>query len=191
MNKKQGFTLLELMVAIVILCLLLGLAIPGFSGWLPRYRLRGAARDIYSNLQLAKMTAVKDRARCGVLFDTANSTYRVVQILPGADNIYGNGDDPTPVVVKTVNFSEYGSGVGCGHGSAGSGVDGGGFDNEVTLEEDGIVFDPRGMVFKPSGPATTDGYVYVQNSKNNAFAVGVLSSGVIVLRRWTGSAWQQ
>jgi prepilin-type N-terminal cleavage/methylation domain-containing protein len=195
MNKKQGFTLLELMVAIVILCLLLGLAIPGFSGWLPRYRLRGAARDIYSNLQLAKMTAVKERVRCGVLFDVASSSYRVVRISPGADKIYGNGDDPTPVALKTVNFSEYGSAVGYGHGTAtktATTPPGTNWDNNVTCDEDGIVFDSRGMVFKPSGPAaTTNGYVYLQNNKSNAFAVGVLSSGVIVIRRWTGSTWQQ
>src|SRR5512135_3155175 len=78
MKREQGFTLLELMVTMVILCILLGLAIPGFSRWVPNYRLRGAARDIYSNFQLAKMTAVKDRARCGVLFDVANASYRVV-----------------------------------------------------------------------------------------------------------------
>ena len=51
MKREQGFTLIELMVTIIILSVLLGLAIPGFSSWLPKYRLRGAARDIYSNLQ--------------------------------------------------------------------------------------------------------------------------------------------
>jgi len=186
-----GFTLIELMVAILILCVLLGLAIPAFSTWLPRYRLRGAAREIYSNLQLAKMTAVKDRKRCKVAFDVANHRYQVNTVSPGPNGTYGDGDDVTSLPLKTVNFSEYGSGVGYGHGSATSGVEGG-FDNEVTLEEDGIVFDPRGMVFKPSGPAaTTNGYVYLQNNKSNAFAVGVFSSGVIVIRRWTGSTWQQ
>ena len=60
MKRDQGFTMLELLITIVILCVLLGLSIPGFSSWLPKYRLRGATRDIYSNLQLAKMTAVKD-----------------------------------------------------------------------------------------------------------------------------------
>jgi type IV fimbrial biogenesis protein FimT len=190
MKREHGFTLLELMITIVILCLLLGLAIPGFSSWLPKYRLRGAARDIYSNLQLAKMTAVKDRKRCKVTFDVANSRYQVSSVNP-VNGTYGDGDDVT-TTLKTVNFSEYGSGVGYGNGSATVGVGGGGFDNEVTFDEDGIVFDSRGMVFKPSGPAATaDGYVYLQNSKNGAFAVGVLTSGVILIRRWTGSTWQQ
>jgi prepilin-type N-terminal cleavage/methylation domain-containing protein len=193
MKREKGFTLLELMVTIVILCILLGLAIPGFSRWIPNYRLRGAARDIYSNFQLAKMTAVKDRARCGVLFDVANARYRVVSA--GLNRTFESnsgtvgGDD---VVLKTVNFSEYGSGVGFGHGAATAGVGGAGFDNNVTFDEDGILFDSRGLVFKPSGAAGLDGYVYLQNNRNNSYAVGVWSSGVVVMRRFiTGSTWQQ
>jgi type IV fimbrial biogenesis protein FimT len=193
MKREKGFTLLELMVTIVILCILLGLAIPAFSRWIPNYRLRGAARDLYSNFQLAKMTAVKDRARCGVLFDVANARYRVVSA--GLNRTFESnsstvgGDD---VVLKTVNFSEYGSGVGFGYGSATGGVGGAGFDNNVTFDEDGILFDSRGMVFKPSGAAGADGYVYLQNNRNNSYAVGVWSSGLVVMRRFiTGSTWQQ
>jgi type IV fimbrial biogenesis protein FimT len=193
MKKELGFTLLELMITVVILSILLGLAIPGFSRWIPNYRLRGAARDIYSNLQLAKMTAVNNRARCGVLFDVTNSRYTIVSSGPNRtfESTSGavGGDD---VVLKTVNFSEYGSGVGYGHGTATAGVGGAAFDNNVTFDEDGIVFDSRGMVYKPTGAAGADGYVYLQNNRNGAYAVGVWSSGVVVMRRFvTGSTWQQ
>jgi len=188
-----GFTLLELMVTIIILCVLLGLAIPAFSRWIPNYRLRGASRDIYSNFQLAKMTAVRERARCGVMFDVANGRYRLVSSGPNrtfeSNATTVSGDD---VILKTVDFAEYGSGVGFGHGSATAGVGGAGFDNNVTFDEDGILFDSRGLVFKPSGAAGADGYVYLQNNRNNAYAVGVWSSGVVVMRRFiSGSTWQQ
>ncbi len=191
MKRELGFTLVELLITIVIFSILLGLAIPGFSGWLPKYRLRGAVRDIYSNLQYAKTVAAKDRAGCGVLFDVANSRYRVVSSGPNRDfeSTYDTlgGDD---VVLKTVNFSEYGSGIAYGHGSAGTAI-GSGFGNDVTFPSDGVVFDSRGMILSPSGAGSTGGYVYVQNNKNSTFAAGVWSSGVIVMRKWTGTAWQQ
>jgi len=191
MKRELGFTLVELMITFVIFSILLGLAIPGFSSWLPKYRLRGAVRDIYSNFQYAKMVAAKDRAGCGVLFDVANGLYRVVGSGPNRDfestfNTVG-GDD---VVLKTVNYSEYGSGIAYGHGSAGTAI-ASGFDNNVTFPSDGVVFDSRGMILSPSGAGSTGGYVYVQNSKNSTYAAGVWSSGVIVMRRWTGSDWQQ
>lgn len=193
MKRDKGFTLIELMITIIILCILLGLAIPAFSRWVPNYRLRGAARDIYSNFQYAKMIAVKDRAGCGVLFDRANNLYRVVSSGPNrafeSTASAVGGDD---VVLRTVNFSEYGSGLAYGHGSATAAI-GADFGDEVTFDDDGILLDPRGMVFKPSNmPVTADGYVYLQNNRNNAYAVGVWSSGVVVMRRFiTGSTWQQ
>lgn len=192
MKREKGFTTIELAVSIVIICILLGLAIPGFSRWIPNYRLRGAARDVYSNLQLAKMTAVKDRAGCGVLFDVAGSRYRVVSSGPNRNFESSpssiGGDD---VVLKAVNFSEYGSGVAYGPGSATASIDGGGFGNNVTLEGDGILFDSRGMVLSPAGSTSTGGYVYLKNSRNGAFGVEVLSGGVVVLWRWTGTTWQR
>lgn len=192
MKKECGFTMIELMITIVILCILLGLAIPGFSNWVPNYRLRGAVRDIYSNFQYAKMTAVKDRAGCGVLFDRANGLYRVVDsgINRTWESTSGSvaGDDR---VLRTVNFSEYGSGVTYGHGSASSGVGGAAFGDDVAIDDNGVVFDSRGMILKPTGGASAGGYVYVQNNKNNTYAAGVWTSGVIVMRRWTGTAWQQ
>lgn len=90
---KSGFTIIELLVALVILGALASIAIPAFSVWLPRYRLKGAARDVFSNMQLAKLEAIKQNANCSVTMDTGNNQY-TVQCLP-----------------KTVLLSEYGDGV--------------------------------------------------------------------------------
>jgi prepilin-type N-terminal cleavage/methylation domain-containing protein len=67
MNKK-GFTLIEMMVVIGIIGIMAGMAIPVFSSWLPNYRFKSAAQDLLSNLQLAKITAVKRNANCTVTF---------------------------------------------------------------------------------------------------------------------------
>ncbi len=191
----RGFTVLELLITIIILSVLLGIAIPSFSSWLPKYRLRGAARDIYSNLQLAKMTAVKDRAQCGILFNVAGNSY---QVISSGDNRTwesasgGPGGDDR--ILKEVRFSEYGSGVGYGHGTAtrtATTTPDTSWDNNVTFPGDGVVFDSRGMILSPSGAGSTGGYVYMQNNRNSTHAIGVWSSGVIIMTRWTGSAWQR
>ncbi len=58
MNKK-GFTLLELMVAVAILGILVGIAIPNYLTWNARYEFKDTARNLSSNLTLAKLSAME------------------------------------------------------------------------------------------------------------------------------------
>ena len=71
MKIKGGFTLIELLVVIVILAIVALIAIPGFSRWLPNYRLRVATRDVFSNFQHARLTAVKRHSLCAITFSQA------------------------------------------------------------------------------------------------------------------------
>jgi len=67
--SHYGFTLIELMVTFVVFGILTAIAIPGFSRWYPDYRLRAAARDVYSNFQLAKFTSIKSNSYCTITFN--------------------------------------------------------------------------------------------------------------------------
>jgi len=67
----SGFTLIEVLMTIVVLAILAAVAVPGFSVWLPNYRLKAAARDMVSNFQLAKLTAVKRNTNCAITFNQA------------------------------------------------------------------------------------------------------------------------
>jgi len=62
MRKRSGFTLIELVVVIAVLGILTAVGVPNFLSWLPKYRLKTAARDLYSNMQLAKLSAIKNNA---------------------------------------------------------------------------------------------------------------------------------
>ncbi|MFQ5587258.1 MAG: Tfp pilus assembly protein FimT/FimU [Nitrospiria bacterium] len=57
MNKK-GFSLLEIMVAVAILTVLVGIAIPNYLTWNARYEFKDAARNLSSNLTLSKLNAM-------------------------------------------------------------------------------------------------------------------------------------
>ncbi|MBW2302209.1 MAG: GspH/FimT family pseudopilin [Deltaproteobacteria bacterium] len=167
-KKQEGFTLLELIMTMVILAILATIAIPTFSVWLPEYRLKKAARDLYSNIQLAKMQAVRTNRDHTVSFNTGAGLYQVL--------------DSGVTVVKTVNLSNYGSGVSYGFGNATKTVPGGVPIDTVSYAGDSATFNPRG-----TGGM---GYVYLTNERSTSYAVGTITAGAVVLRKWNGADWE-
>jgi len=71
-NKQAGFTLVEVMVTVAIVGILAAIAIPNYISWLPEKRLRASARDLYSDLQKAKLTAIKRNSNVAVSFTVAS-----------------------------------------------------------------------------------------------------------------------
>lgn len=94
MNKRSGFTLVEVITVIGIIAILSAIAIPNFIRYRNNQQVIRAAREIYSALQLAKMTAIKDNTSVNVLFTPgtgSNGTYRVFEDVNG-DNVFNTGD---------------------------------------------------------------------------------------------------
>jgi type IV fimbrial biogenesis protein FimT len=75
MNNKilktaTGFTLLEIIIVLAIMAIAMTIAIPNVMSWLPNYRLKAAARELYSNMQKAKSEALKRNCSVGITFST-------------------------------------------------------------------------------------------------------------------------
>ncbi len=99
MNTKgeRGFSLVELLVTVAIISVLGVIAILYTPGMLASYRIRGAARLIYSDMQMARLGAIKGGRNWAVCFSPGNTNFTSYSIrnTPGVDNNLCTTDDPT------------------------------------------------------------------------------------------------
>ena len=77
MKKNSGFTLLEVMVTVGIIAIVSAIAIPSVISYLPKHRMSGGTRDIYSAMQYARMRAVKEKTRVVISFNIGTDSYTV------------------------------------------------------------------------------------------------------------------
>jgi len=187
MQGKRGLTIIELVVVMSILGVMVLIAIPNIGRWLPRYRLKSAARDVASNMQLARLGAIKDNREWALLFDVNGQSYRIISD-KGPDENWGTPDDvgykgdTSPWPLSTRSLADYRnvSFGASGHGPAGGGGPVG----------DGVTFVADRAEFNPGGTSTA-GTVYLQNNRNGAGAIRVDSSTGII-RMWTwDSSWKR
>jgi type IV fimbrial biogenesis protein FimT len=83
-RKSRGFTLIELMIAVMVIGLMSMAAIPMFAVWVGNQKIRTAAESVYAGLQIAKQEAVRRNAR--VLFaatDPATNSWTICPVGPG------------------------------------------------------------------------------------------------------------
>jgi len=63
MKRATGFTLIELMIAIVIVAVLLAIAMPSFRTFLLNAQIRSASESMHAGLNLARTESLKRNAR--------------------------------------------------------------------------------------------------------------------------------
>lgn len=182
-RRESGFTLMELILVIGIVVVLIAVSIPAITRWLPNYKLKGAAMDLYSRMQFAKSEAIRANTQYAVIFDPGNEEYKLVSS-PGADLVFGAGGDDTEVEV--IKVSDYGPGIAYGNGSATKNMDNG----TGTFPGDAVSFDNNMVVFDGRGVCDNSGSVYLQNDGNRTYGVGTLASGVVRVKMWRGDDWE-
>jgi prepilin-type N-terminal cleavage/methylation domain-containing protein len=174
--QGKGFSLLELLFVLCIAGILATIATPVFSTWIPDYRLRGMAKELYADMHLAKTKAIKENDKYKIVFNTGkNNSYKFIK----ADG----------AIEKTVLFNPADSdsiiSFGCGDATKDATKAGG------SPPSDGVSYTDNAVTFNPRGTGTS-GYAYLTNSKGSSFAIGTLSSGVIFIKKWDrkSQAWK-
>lgn len=77
MNKihkcKKGFSFTEVILAVLIIGVLSAIATPTILTWIPSSRLQSASRDLYADMQQAKITAIKENLPATLTFVTVGA----------------------------------------------------------------------------------------------------------------------
>jgi len=165
MKNCSGFTLVELIVVIALISLISAVAVPNIIVWRQNSQLNGAARDVYSNFQKAKVEAIKRGTYCTVTF---SSDGYVIYVDSNKDLVPDAGEE----VIASISLSDYGN---VGFDNSEGGGDGLTFSNP----NNGIAFAADGLAKSAVGFGL--GSVYLKNSNNRTARVVVTSAGSIRL----------
>ncbi len=186
-SPEGGFTLVEMAIALIVITILAAVAVPVVNDTLPRYRLRSAARDIYSMTQRARINAVRDNTQWRIVFNnrndgnTANDTVQLLSA--GANGVWGDADD---TATPATSLTGYGSGVSYFDQAQYGAVPVDWNNTAVTAGINSVAnftFTSRGF----SAAVTTDS-VMLQNQDNSIlFAITVNIGGAIKMRMYDGS----
>jgi prepilin-type N-terminal cleavage/methylation domain-containing protein len=175
-KANGGFTFVELMVVSAILAVMLLVGIPTYQLTIkPTAHLNGAARQLHSDIQLARLRAVSGNARCGVAFTGGLSYILFVDDNPPNSqyDYTDDGDDANDeAVIKTVNLgNEY---LGVQFDTSKGGGDG------ISFVNNSFAITPRGV---PADILAEEG-VFLVNQKGEGRKIIVNGVGGIRLEKY-------
>ena len=109
--KSAGFTLLEVIVALLMVGILLAAAAPYFSGMMGGSQLREAAGDLLSGLRKARAEAIASNKECRFELNPGQNSYTLLLSTQSAGSSSGDFtvisgsevDFSTPVVLRSKN----------------------------------------------------------------------------------------
>lgn len=87
MRSSNGFSLIEFMVALLILSILVGVAMPGFVDFLRRQSVSSSANSALMMMQYARSEAIKRQSNIAVNFLSDSSSWTIEVRLDDTDEL--------------------------------------------------------------------------------------------------------
>jgi prepilin-type N-terminal cleavage/methylation domain-containing protein len=165
-QQEQGFSLIELIIVIAVIGILAGATTPNLKQWTRMYHVKNAAMDLFSNIQMAKMSAIRDNRPWSIDFEPEGFTGYQIRNAAGT-------------VVKEVKFHhDYKSDVEYKDPTSSA---------KLSLSNSGEV-----LTLNQSGLTPITGYIPLANSNHTSYyriAIPYIT-GAVRLQKWNGSSWE-
>jgi len=187
-NKEEGFSLLEVVIVMGIIVAMTAAVIPNINSSIQNYRLYASAQEIASQMQSARLRAVRGNAMCTFLMSASGRQFGIDM---DGDGSISSSADVVLNLNNNVSFSNLSTPP---------------ITSAVTLSsgtKTGIGFTPRGMLtavassglpdYNPANLAASGYAIYLSNTQNHFAAITVSPLGRV--RTWTststnGATWK-
>jgi len=175
---EHGFSLAEIMVAVVLLLLFAALTVPSLTTALNAWQLNADARKISTTLMSAKLRTTSQATRYRVHFDVPNNSFNCQRFNRTTGNYVDIADESAVTLSDGISNSRIRLTADSPSGPTGF----------PTTSSEFVIFNSRGIPVDNGGVPTGANVVYLSNS-STSYAVTVSQVGRIQLWKLDGSQW--
>lgn len=170
-NRKAGFTLLEVVIVMAMIAILSSVAVVSMAFYIPSLRLKSAAQDINVQIQKARLEAIRTSQRCGVKFFHTIDGIMYAPVIWLEDNTNDEPDAGEKIIYR-MEVSEEAPGLRAMRQY-------GGIRYNNAFGGDGVTFGDNKIVFNRRGMSDKSGSIYLYNARGQTRQVLVTLGGAV------------
>jgi prepilin-type N-terminal cleavage/methylation domain-containing protein len=175
MKDRRGFTLIEILIALSIMAIGLVIAIPNLQSWVYRTNAQGFQREVFSELQAARIMASSGTARYRLVVNFGSGTGTGTTSI----EMWNTTSSSWSAVSRPLVKAPYGAGFAGVTPSPGTAVNSGQY---------AFVFNPSGEVYGQDNNASDNTITYIDNAVIRLTGANPQDNASITLYGWTGKA---